>query len=124
MVGNNGQLPFGIGFPTADHRGIYTDINICRTMETTIEELAIKRTRRLVSKNNRHVEQYIKEVLKRYQDHNMYNRVAELYSRTKGGCITTEDKQEYETQDLIITEVMLKSEKLLPGKKAQAGARN
>ena len=103
-----GQLPFGVGFATSDHQALYADIDICDELQTTIEELALKNVRRLVCKNKRNVERYIKEVLEIFQKYGLYDRVAKLYSETKGGKIDDSGRTEYETLDRIVTEVMLR----------------
>ena len=59
----------------------------------------------------------MKEVLTRFKEQNIYDRVTDLWEQTKGGNINTEQKAQYNTLDRIITEIMVKAESLLPSKR-------
>ena len=113
----SGQLPHRVGFANADHRGVYLDLDSRPGLDTIVEELATRKARKLVLKNSKHVNTYVKEVLTRFKEQNIYDRVIDLWEQTKGGNINTEQKAQYNTLDRIITEIMVKAESLLPSKR-------
>ena len=115
-VKEDGQLPFGVGCAMSDQRALYADIDIFREINTAMEELAIRNTRQLVCKNKRNVEKDLKDILERFQRYGLYDRVAKLYAKAKGGKINNTRHKEYKTLDRIITKVIIKEEKSLPKK--------
>ena len=106
-----------MGFANADHRGVYLDLDSRPGLDTIVEELATRKARKLVSKNSKNVNTYVKEVLTRFKEQNIYDRVTNLWKQTKGGNINTEQKAQYNTLEGIITKIIVKEESLLPSKR-------
>ena len=111
-----GQLPHGMGFSNSDHRGLFVDLDYRDEMKVTVEEIATRENRRLVSKNKKWTAVYTKEMLEQYQHHDLYNRTTKLWNNAKGGKITPRQQKKYECVDKLITEIMLGAEKKLPRK--------
>lgn len=111
-----GQLPHRTMFATSDHRAMFADIDISAVLKAEVDEIEPRSRRRLVSKNKKRVRQYIAEVLRRFHGQEVPTVVAELYKKAKGKTFQEVDKTEYNKIDRVITEILVKSEKLLPAK--------
>ena len=72
-----------------------------------------RESRRLKSENKEYSAIYTKELLKSINNQNVFARLTSLWSKVKGGNITTEQIQEYEKLDNTITESMLAAERKL-----------
>ena len=70
--------------------------------------------RRLSSKNTKHRQQYIEQLCKHLEAHDIQKRVGKLSSVSQKGTLTEKEVLEYNKIDNCITKGMLATEKILP----------
>ena len=105
-----GQLPFGLGFHT-NHRGLFVDVDGDQLLGLRMQESEQCDGQWLSSKNTKHRQQYIEQLCKHLEAHDIQNRVGKLSSVSQRGTLTEEEVLEYNKIDDCITKGMLAAEK-------------
>ena len=104
-----GQLPFG--FHT-DHRGAFVDVDGDQILELCMQEPEQREGCWLSSKNTKHRQQYLEQLCKHLDAHDIQKRVGKLSSASQQGSFTAREELEYNKIDKCITEGMLAAEKV------------
>ena len=111
-----GQLAHGLGFPS-NHRALFSDIDTIQTLGLRTDAPTSPPARRLVSKNLSTNSEYITELIRQLEAHNIFERTAELITQARSGSLTETQKKTYETLDETISQAMLSAESKLPNRR-------
>ena len=115
-INRAGQFMFGLGFHT-NHRGLFVEMDEDQLLGLCMQEPEQRDGQQLSSKNTKYCQQYLEQLCKHLEAHDIQKRVGKLSSVSQKRTLTEEEVLEYNKIDDCITKGILAAENSLPRKR-------